>query len=50
MSLRKFEEYLNLGVVRKQSPNKQRAISLIAPTESYTPELAQRGEQLKNCY
>jgi len=28
MTLRKFEEYLKSGIVKKQSPNRQRALSL----------------------
>ena len=34
MSLRRFVEFVNLGVVRKQTPNRQRAASLVKESES----------------
>lgn len=33
MNLRKFEEFLATGVVRKQTPNRERALSLIKEAE-----------------
>jgi hypothetical protein len=32
MNLKKFEEFLESGVVKKQTPNKQRALSIIEET------------------
>jgi len=34
MTLRKFEEYVKIGIVKKQAPNKQRAVSLIKESET----------------
>lgn len=33
MNLRKFEEFLSLGIVTRQTPNRQRALSLIKEAE-----------------
>lgn len=33
MNLRKFEEFLSLGIVKRQTPNRQRALSLIKEAE-----------------
>ena len=33
MNLRKFEEFLSAGIVKRQTPNRQRALSLIKEAE-----------------
>ena len=33
MNLKKFEEFISAGIVKKQSPNKQRALSLIKESQ-----------------
>jgi len=40
MTLRTFKEYLRTGIVKKQSPNKQRAISLLQEAEGKKAFLA----------
>ena len=33
MNMKKFEEFISIGIVKKQTPNKQRALSLIKEVE-----------------